>query len=138
MAKQKDVDPAYADRRAHYERLVASVPGVDCKGDANRYTAVNGNMSSYLHSSGSMALRLPAGVREAFQEEHRTTLFEAYGVVQKEYVRVPDDLLADTSRLQPAFRASLDYVGGLKSKPTRKPPKIQGSDAPLSPPRPRA
>jgi hypothetical protein len=119
MAKAvASTDPGYLARLASYERVVATMPGIERKGAANPYTAINGNMSSYLHPRGEMALRLPPDRREAFLAEHGTTLFEAYGVVQKEYVTVPDVLLADTERLRPYFEASCAYVSGLKPKPT--------------------
>jgi hypothetical protein len=115
----KNIDPDYPAKRAAFERLAATIPNIKCKGDANPYTAVNGNMFSYLHPSGSMALRLPADEREAFLREHETTLFQAYGIVQREYVTVPDDLLADTPRLQSYFELSYSYVSALKPKPSK-------------------
>jgi hypothetical protein len=113
-------NPEYRARLAHYEEIVSTIPGLVRKGDANPYTAFNGNMSSYLHPRGEMALRLPPGLREQFLVDHQTALFEAYGVVQKEYVAVPDALLADTGKLAPYFKASCDYVAGLPPKPTGK------------------
>jgi len=113
-------DPAHQDRLAHFERLIATIPGVECKGAANPYTSLNGHMFSYLHPGGSVALRLPPGERETFLARFRTTLFHAYGVVQKEYVTVPDALLEDTAALGPYFRASYDYVAQLKPKSTSK------------------
>jgi len=47
-------------------------------------------------------------------------LHEAYGIVQKEYVTVPDDLLTDTAALAPHLAASFAYVSALKPKPTRR------------------
>jgi hypothetical protein len=121
MAKAKpSPDSAYAEKLACYDRLIAAFPGLERKGDANPYTAVNGNMSSYLHPRGQLALRLPPEARAAFLETYRTGLFEAYGVVQKEYVTVPDDLLANTAALAAHFRASLDWVGAMKPKPTKR------------------
>jgi hypothetical protein len=113
-------DPAYGEKLAQYERVVAAVPGLERKGAANPYTAVGGHMSSYLHPRGEVALRLPAHLREQFLAEHRTTLFEAYGVVQKEYVAVPAALLADTRALTPYFLESYAYVASLKPKPAAK------------------
>ncbi len=113
-------DPAYLENLASYERLVASVPGLERKGAANPYTALNGNMSSYLHPRGALALRLAPMARAEFLERYQTTLFESYGVVQKEYVTVPADLLADTKALEPYFHASYDYVAALEPKPTAK------------------
>ncbi len=119
MAKSPP-DPKYQAALANYERLVGSVPELELKGAANRYTSVNGNMTSYLHPGGSLALRLPPGEREAFLAAYRTTLFEAYGVIQKEYVRVPEDLLADIEKLAPYFRAGYAWAAALKPKPTTK------------------
>jgi hypothetical protein len=128
MAKQGTPDdPDYRRKLADYERVVATVPGIERKGAANPYTAINGNMSSYLHPRGAMALRLPPGLREGFLAAHDTSLFEAYGIVQKEYVAVPDSLLANTAALRPYFQASVDYVSGLKPKPTKGTKKRSGS-----------
>jgi hypothetical protein len=113
-------DPAYEDTLTQYERAIATVSGLERKGANNPYTAINGNMSSYLHPRGEVALRLPAAAREAFLAEHGTTLFEAYGAIQKEYVTVPAALLADTDALAPWFAQSVAYVSGLKPKPWKK------------------
>ena len=111
---------AEADRVAAYDRLVAAVPAVERKGASMPYTSVNGNMFSYLDDSGSVALRLSPGDRATFIEQYSTRLHEAYGYTQKEYVTVPDALLADTERLVPWFRSSLDYASSLKPKPTTR------------------
>ena len=113
-------DPAYETARASYAALVATLPEAELKGATMPYTSLNGNMFSYLHPSGRLALRLAKGDRERFLDEHATTLFEAYGVVQKEYVTVPAGLLADTARLSPHFRSSYDYAATLRPKPTTK------------------
>ncbi len=88
-------------------------------------------MSSYLHLRGEVALRLPPDLRAQFLAEHKTTLFEAYGVVQKEYVAVPAALLADTGALAPYFVESLAYVASLKPKPTKR-SKTLRSQSPLT------
>src|SRR5215472_8875353 len=103
-----------------YEKLLRTNPKIERKGAANPYTSLNGHMFSYLHPSGSMALRLPEGEREQFLQKYKTTLFEAYGVVQKEYVRVPDSLLRTTKELQRYFEISCEYVATLKPKPSKK------------------
>jgi len=122
MAKaSKSTDPDYLGKLALYEKLVATLPGVERKGEANPYTSLNGHMFSYLHPSGDLALRLPEDVRAEFLKAHKSQLFEAYGVVQEEYVRAPEKLLADTRRLSPYFKASRDYVAALKPKPTTRP-----------------
>jgi hypothetical protein len=105
---------------ALYEKVVATNASVTLKGATHPYTALNGNMSSYLHPSGKMALRLPEGEREKFLVKYKTKLFEAYGVVQKEYVTVPDALLENTKELRKYFDLSCEYTAGLKAKPSQK------------------
>jgi hypothetical protein len=107
---------AAPEKVALYEKLVATNPSVERKGATNPYTSVNGHMFSRLDPSGKMALRLPAGERERFLKKYSTTLFHAYGIVQKEYVTVPDDLLSNTNELKKYFDLSVRYVRTLKPK----------------------
>jgi hypothetical protein len=99
---------------------VATLPGVERKGASVPYTSVNGHMFSYLSADGRLALRLAPADREAFIERYHTRLHEAYGIVQKAYVTVPDDLLTDTDALAPHLAASFAYVSALKPKPTTR------------------
>jgi len=103
-----------------YDRLIATQPGVDRKGAKIPYTSRNGHMYSYLAEPGSLALRLAPPEREEFMARFGARLQEAYGIVQKEYVAVPDAVLRDTATLAPYFAASLAYVSSLKPKPTRR------------------
>ena len=45
---------------------------------------------------------------------------EAYGIVQAEYVEVPDSLLSSTRELKRYFDCSYAYVSFLKPKPTTR------------------
>jgi hypothetical protein len=109
-----------ADTLQRYEKVVATLPRVPRKGDTIPYTSLNGHMVSYIGKKGTVALRLPTPEREAFIEKYKTHLYEAYGIVQKEYVEVPDALLEKTAELKPFFAASLAYVRSLKPKPTTR------------------
>jgi hypothetical protein len=111
-----------ADKLDLYEKLVKTNPKVERKGAANPYTSLNGHMFTYLNASGSLALRLPEVEREKFLKKYKTTLFEAYGAVMKEFVTVPDSVLRDTRTLQRYFQLSYDYIKTLKPKPTKKKP----------------
>jgi len=108
-----------ADKLALYEKLVATNPKVERKGAANPYTSLNGHMFSYLNPAGALALRLPKDDREKFLKKYKTTLFEAYGAVMKEYVTVPDGLLRNTKELRKYFELSCEYVGSLKPKASK-------------------
>jgi hypothetical protein len=105
-----------------YEKLVATNPKVQRKGASVPYTSLNGHMFSYLNSSGLMALKLCKDDIEEFLKKYKTTLFKAYGIVQKEFVTVPDSLLRNTSVLKTWFDKSYEYVNGLKPKTTKKKP----------------
>jgi hypothetical protein len=102
------------------EKLVATNPKVERKGDTVPYTSLNGHMFSYLSNGGKLALRLPAEEREAFLKKYKAKLCEAYGKVQVEYVEVPDLLLSSTRELKKFFECSYEYVSSLKPKPTAK------------------
>jgi len=108
------------DKLALYDKLIATNPEIERKGALNPYTSLNGHMFTYLNPSGSLALRLPEDEREKFLKKYKTTLFEAYGAVMKEYVTVPDSLLKDTKTLQQYFQLSYEYVKTRKPKPTTK------------------
>jgi hypothetical protein len=103
-----------------YERLVAANPIVERKGDTMPYTSVNGHMFSVVTKDGHVALRLPPEQRDAFLKKYKTTLCTMYGMVMKEYVVVPETLLAKTKELKPYFDASYAFVGSLKPKATTR------------------
>jgi hypothetical protein len=107
------------DRLELYKKVIAAVPDAVCKGDSIPYTSLNGHMYSYFSKDGFIALRLPVAARIPFLEKHSTTLVTAYGIVQKEYVVVPDSLLLVTDELKPWFDQSFAYVSSLKPKPSR-------------------
>jgi TfoX/Sxy family transcriptional regulator of competence genes len=119
-AKRQKKSPIPAERVELYEKLLASIPEIERKGADNPYTSLNGNMFTLLLSpSGRLALRLPKEEREEFLTKHKTTLFEAYGAVMKEYVAVPDELLKNTKALGKYLVLSYEYAKTLKPKPTK-------------------
>ena len=108
------------DNVALYDKLIATNPKIERKGAANPYTSLNGNMFTLLHQSHTLAIRLPEGKREEFLRKYKTSLFEAYGAVMKEYVTVPDPLLKNTKELQKYLELSYAYAKTLKPKPTKR------------------
>jgi TfoX/Sxy family transcriptional regulator of competence genes len=116
----KKQEAVQGDKLKLYQALVGTNPKVELKGATHPYTSLNGNMFSYLHPSGSLALRLGEKEREQFLKKYKTTLFQAYGVVQKEYVTVPDSLLKKTKELAQYFELSFQYAQTLKPKPSKK------------------
>jgi hypothetical protein len=124
-----------SDVIAAYERLVATNPRVERKGDTMPYTSHQGHMFSVVHKDGSVALRLPAKEREEFLAKYRTTLSSQYGSVQPEYVVVPPALLARTAELKRWFDVSFAHVASLKPKPTTRPKKGAAPSGSRSPKR---
>ena len=120
MAKRAAPSSIPAERIEQYDRLIATLPGIERKGATVPYTSLNGHMFSFLTPTGSLVLRLPAGAREAFLQRHAATLHEAHGTVMREWVSVPDVLLADTAEVAPHFRASHAHVAAQKPKPTKR------------------
>jgi TfoX/Sxy family transcriptional regulator of competence genes len=105
-----------------YQSLISAIPGLERKGDANPYTAINGNMFTLLHQSSRLAIRLPDDKRAEFMKKHDAALFVTYGAVMKEYVEVPQELLKNTKELERHIGLSYEYAKTLKPKPSRKKP----------------
>ena len=108
---------------ALYEALLATQSELERKGATTLYTSVNGNMFSFLSPEGAVAIRLGKADREAFIETYATGLHEAHGRVMKEYVTVPDELLANTDELAASFAKSYEYAQQLKPKATTRKPR---------------
>jgi hypothetical protein len=114
VAKKKSAIPA--EKLDLYEKLIASVPGIERKGDVHPYTSVNGHMFTYLDQTGTMGMRLPAAGYEAFLKKYKASPFESYGVVKKDWVTVPDALLENTKELKKYVVMSYEATKALKPK----------------------
>lgn len=121
MSGKKAKSNITPEKLALYEKLIATHPEIERRGDNNPYTSLNGNMFTYMHpNSALVALRLPAEEREKFLKKYKTKRFEAYGAVMKEYVTVPNSLLGKTGELKKYLAMSYEYAKTLKPKPSRK------------------
>lgn len=115
-----DIKLSRSEKEALYMQLVASHPEVELKGDTIPYTSLNGHMYSFLSKDDEVTLKLPEPERTKFIDHYKTRLAVNYGVVQKDYVVVPDALLRKPNELAPYFVMSYDYVSTLKPKPASK------------------
>lgn len=120
MASKTDKKEVPAEKVVLYDKLVANIPEIERKGDTVPYTSLNGNMFSYLYNDGTLALRLSEKDREDFIKKHKAGLMQAYGIVQKEYVAVPEKVLADTKEMKKYLKLSFEYAKTLKVKPSKK------------------
>ena len=105
-----------ADKLELYNKLIATHPKIERKGAVHPYTSLNGHMFTYLDQTGTMGMRLPQDEVEKFLKKYKTSLFKSYGVVNKDYVTVPDALLKDTKQLTKYLAISYEYVKTLKPK----------------------
>lgn len=112
-AKKSKIPP---DKLELYERLIATNPLIERKGDVHPYTSVNGHMFTYLDQTGTLGVRLPADEVEAFLKKYKAKLFESYGVVKKDHVTVPEALLKNTKELKKYLQISFEYTKTLKPK----------------------
>ena len=110
---------------ALYQRLIEAVEGVDAKSNfGSAYTAVNGNMYSMISKHGVVGITAAgAGPNGVPRGPHTTELFRGDPAwpPAKEYVAVPDALLADTEALRPYLERSYRYVQTLKPKAAKSP-----------------
>ena len=103
-----------------YDRLLATHPEIERKGKNLLYTSVNGHMFTMFSTHAKLGIRLSPTDREEFLDRFGSSLMQTYGVVMKDYVEVPDDLLQDTDTLAPYLVKSYDYVRSLKPKATTR------------------
>ncbi len=101
---------------AAYKKLIATNPEIELKGATVPYTSFQGHMFSYFEKDGSFGLRLPERERELFLKKYKTTLFISYGIVKKEFVLVPEQLLLHFKEIKPYFEMSFKYVQSMKAK----------------------
>src|SRR5262245_51501542 len=110
----------YTEQLKLYDKLVATNGAIERKGATMPYTSVNGNMFSLLTKDGTLILRLSEADREAFVKKYKTAPVVQYGAVMREYVAIPDALLARTATLAKLFEVSYRYASALKPKATSK------------------
>jgi hypothetical protein len=110
MSKATEGTGSFEKNLALYDAVVAAHPQAERLGHKIPSTSLNGHMYSYLGRKGELAMKLPPGEREAFLEKYDTTLCKLYGIVQKEFVIVPDSLLARTQELKKYFAMSYAYA----------------------------
>ncbi len=103
-----------------YENLVAGFEDIKVKGKKTRYTALNGNMFSFVAGDGVLCIRLSEARKKEFNGEHGQGDVIQYGAVMRGYVAVSYKLLGDAVALKALFAEAVEHVLGLKPKPTKR------------------
>ncbi len=105
---------------AVYDRLLARHPDLTRKGKATAYTAMNGNMFSFVGPDGEMCIRLSKEDIAAYGGDWDNAPVIRHNSVMNGYVAVSQALLDDEARLAGWFDRSVAFARTLKPKPTRK------------------
>jgi hypothetical protein len=123
VAARKPKSTIPAAKLALYEKLIATDPNTQRKGATIPYTSANGKMFTYLSPTGDLRLRLPPDERQAFMKKYKTKVVVQHGVVMKDFVAVPPELLARTAELKKYLAISRGFAEqlGTKQKNTRAP-----------------
>jgi len=103
-----------------YQALVSDHDDIIIKGQKSAYTALNGNMFSFVDPEGLMCLRLSKEDKNTFERTHGTGEVVQYGAVMRGYVPVPELLLNDPVTMKDLFAKSVVNARTLKPKPTKK------------------
>ncbi len=103
-----------------YERAVSAHDGIEIKGAKTAYTAINGNMFSFVDDENRLCLRFSEERKAAFNAAHGTSDVVQYGAVMRGYVAVPDELVLNDEELKALFAESLEFAATLKPKPSKK------------------
>ncbi len=100
--------------------MVAAHGEFAVKGDKSRYTAMNGNMFSFVTTEGEIAVRLSTAEQTAFLGKHPDATVVQYGAVMRGYVRVPESIARRPAALAELFASSVAFARTLPAKPTTR------------------
>lgn len=103
-----------------FEDMVAGFDGIEVKGKATRYTAMNGNMFSFVDGDGLLCIRLSTEDKAAYEAAHGTSDVLQYGSVMRGYVPVLESMLDDQAALRALFTKAVENAKSLKPKATTK------------------
>lgn len=109
-----------AEKLSTYKDLVARYDDLALKGKASAYTALNGNMFSFLAPDGIWAFRLSDVDRADYETTFGPSEVVQYNSVMRGYVQIRDDIAADNDALADWFARSVSHARTLKPKPTKK------------------
>lgn len=109
-----------SDKLELYNSLISTFGNLERKGKTTPYTSLNGHMTSFLDKSGAMGLRLGKSDIVTFISEQNSKLMEQHGRIMKDFVSIPEELLADKKAMLSYLELSYRHTASLKPKPTKK------------------
>lgn len=100
----------------HYKKALALVPEIELKGKNNLYTSSNGYMFSFVNKDDELGIRLPKDAQAEFLSQYSTGPFKSYGATMRDYVVIPQEILADSQLIARYLKQGFDYVNSLPNK----------------------
>lgn len=96
--------------------LAARKAGLDRKGKTVPYTSSNGYMHCLLNKEGEFGIRLSKEDQAKFKAKYESGPLMSHGATMRDYVLVPDSLLANTEEIAKWMLISLEHVNSLPPK----------------------
>jgi hypothetical protein len=103
-----------------YRRVVAKYEDIKVKGAKTSYTAINGNMFSFIDDQARICLRFSEERKAELNEIYGTTDVLQYGAVMRGYVPLSSEVTIDETTLEKLFSESFEFAKNLKPKATKK------------------
>jgi hypothetical protein len=103
-----------------YKRTVAKHEDIKVKGAKTFYTAINGNMFSFVDDQVRICLRFSEDRKAELNEFYGSTDVLQYGAVMRGYVPFSGEVAVDETTLDKLFSESLEFAKSLKPKPTKR------------------
>ena len=101
----------FKDNLAKFD-MAAEATGLDRKGKTVPYTSSNGYMHCLLNKEGEFGIRLS----KEDQAKFKSGPLMSHGATIRDYVLVPDSLLANTEEIAKWMLISLEHVNSLPPK----------------------
>lgn len=99
-----------------YEGIVELCPEISRKGKSMPYTSANGYMFSLINKDSELGFRFHKDDCKIFMEKHNTGIFKSHGAIMKDYVLIPENMLAQKEFLAEYLNKSLAHVMSLPPK----------------------
>ena len=103
-----------------YSKAISKHEKLKVKGAKTLYTAINGNMFSFIDDQGRVCLRFSERRKVELNNLYGSTDVLQYGSVMRGYVSLPGEVTTDETALDKLFSESLAFAKNLKPKPTTK------------------
>ena len=103
-----------------YKTAVARHDELKVRGAKTAYTAINGNMFSFVDDQARICLRFSESRKAELNAQYGTRDVTQYGAVMRGYVALVDEVAVDGVELERLFAESYAFAKTLKPKATKK------------------